>query len=193
MDDETYVKCDFRQIPGQKFYYSTMCGNVSKKYKSILVDKFAKKYLVWQGICSCGLKTKAFVTSANKNSDLYQKECLEKRILPFIRQHHVPVKFWPDLASCHYSNSTLRWYESHGVDIIPKAHNHPNCSELRPIKIFWAIVKRKLKKSGGSSCTIENLRQKWCKHADSVSKEAVQKLMSGIKRKTRDFIRASND
>jgi hypothetical protein len=78
MDDETYVKCDFRQIPGQKFYYSTMRGNVPKKYKSILVDKFAKKYLVWQGICSCGLKTKAFLTSANINSGLYQKSAWKK-------------------------------------------------------------------------------------------------------------------
>ena len=72
----------------------------------------------------------------------------------------------------------------------PKILNPSNCPELHPIEIFWAIVERKLKKSIGSADTVEKLRQKGCKYANSVSKETVQKLMSDIKRKSREFIRA---
>jgi hypothetical protein len=169
------------------------CVVMFQRNTNILVDKFAKKFMLWQGLCSCGLKTRVFVTSSNMNSNLYQKECLEKRVLPFIRQHRQPVKFWPDLASCHYSNSTMQWYEDNNVDIIPKDFNPPNCPELRPIEKYWAIVKRKLMKSGGSADTVEKLRHKWCTHADTVSKESVQKLMGTIKKKTREFIRGKNN
>jgi hypothetical protein len=49
MDDKTYVKMDFQQIPGHKFYVSRMRGNVPKQFKFVLHDKFAKKLLIWQG------------------------------------------------------------------------------------------------------------------------------------------------
>lgn len=189
MDDETYVKCDFKQIPGKKFYVSTIRGNVPNKYKYVLQDKFAKKFLIWQGICSCGLKSKIFVTSSTMNKEVYMKECLQKRLLPMIQLHTHPVIFWPDLASCHYAKDTQIWYETNQVEYIPKKWNPPNCPDLRPIEIFWAIVKQKLLKSGGTTTTAEKMRQKWKKHADTVDKELVQRLMSSIKRKTRRFIR----
>jgi transposase len=192
MDDETYVKTDFKQVPGQKFYVSTHRGYVADKYKHILVDKFAKKFMVWQAICSCGLKTDVFITSSYMTSDLYMKECLEKRILKFVRQHQGPVKFWPDLASCHYSKATQKWYEDNGIDYIVKTMNPPNCPDLRPIELYWAIIKKKLFKNGGSAETIEKMRQKWRKYAGEVDEATVQKLMGSIKTKTRRFIRTSS-
>ena len=192
MDDETYVKSDFKQVPGQKFYVSTIRGNVPNKYKHILVDKYAKKFMVWQAICSCGLKTKVFLTSFTMTSDLYMKECLEKRVLPFIRQHRGPGKFWPDSASCHYSKATQKWCRDNNIDFIEKIINPPNCPELRPIELYWAIVKRKLFKDSGSAQSIEQMRQKWSKHAEKVQRPTVQKLMSSIKKKTRHFIRSKD-
>lgn len=107
MDDETYVKRDFKQLPGQKYYVSSIRGNVPNRYKFVQQDKFAKKYLIWQCICSCGLKSRTFVTSSTLNADLYIKECLQKRLLPFIRSHRSSVKFWPDLASIHYAKKNF--------------------------------------------------------------------------------------
>lgn len=191
MDDETYVKCDFRQLPGQKFYVSQFRGNVLPKYKYVLQDKYAKKMMIWQTICSCGKKSRSFVTNATMTSDLYVKECLQKRLLPFIRSHNCRVVFWPDLASCHYAKSTMAWYEKNGVEVLTKNMNPPNCPQLRPIEIFWAIVKRSLKKNGGASKDIASMTKKWNQHAGNVSEEVVQKLMAGIKKKTRLFIRSS--
>lgn len=181
MDDETYIKANFKQIPGQKFYVSTFHGNVPCKYKHILVDKYAKKYLIWQGICSWGLKTDVFVTCDHMTSNLYMKECLEKRVLAFLRQHQGPVKFWPDLASCHYSRATQKWYQDNKIDFIPKNMNPPNCPDLRPIELFWATIKKKMFKNSGSVNSIEMMRQKWRKFAGELSETTVQKLMGSIK------------
>lgn len=46
MDDETYVKCDYKQLPGRKFYTSTFRGNVPSKYKYVMHDKYAKKLMI---------------------------------------------------------------------------------------------------------------------------------------------------
>lgn len=101
MDDEIYVKCDFHQIPGPKYYYSSMRLNVSNKFKYVQMEKYAKKIMIWQAICSCGKKSEPFLTSSTLNSNVYIKECLQKRVLPMIQSHRAPVKFWLDLASCH--------------------------------------------------------------------------------------------
>jgi hypothetical protein len=76
--------------------------------------------MVWQDFCSCGLKTKVFVTSLTMTSDLYMKECLEKRFLPFICQHKGPRKFWHGLASCNWSKATQKWYCDNNIDLIKK-------------------------------------------------------------------------
>lgn len=142
MDDETYVLCDFSQLPGQEFYTARSRGGVKKKFRTKQKTKFPKKFLVWQAICSCGKRSQAFVTSGTINSDIYIKECLQKRLLPFLRSHNVSTFFWPDLASCHYSKGTLKWYEDNKVDFVPKEANPPNCPELRPVERYWALLKK---------------------------------------------------
>jgi hypothetical protein len=127
------------------------------------------------------------------NSQLYLKECLQKRILPLIRSHQGPVMFWPDLASCHYARVTMDWYQSNEVDILPKEMNPPNCPQFRPIEKYWAIVKGKLLKNGGSATEVNKMRQKWNKFAGEVTPELVQKMMRDIKRKVRNFLRSDED
>ena len=91
-DDETYVRADFKQLPRQGFYTATGRGKVTDIFKHIKLSKFAKKYLVWQAICTCGLKSNRF---------------LQKRSLPFLKRHNCSVLFWPDLASCHYGKKAM--------------------------------------------------------------------------------------
>ena len=105
MDDETYVKADFKQIRGREFYSATKRGDVAEKFKNKKLDKYPKKFLVWQAICQCGLKCTPFVATGTINQDIYVKECLQKRLLPLIRLHKGPVLFWPDFASCHYGKT----------------------------------------------------------------------------------------
>lgn len=187
MDDETYCKADFKQIAGQEFYTSISRQNVPEKFKKKFRSKFAKKYLVWQAICSCGQKSSAFVTSGTMKSDVYIKECLQKRLLPFLRKHDQQPLFWPDLASCHYSNLVGEWYIKNNVAVVPKDMNPPNTPEARPIEQYWSIVKGKLKKNGGKTKTLQEFRRKWNKAAKTVSDELVQDMMSTVRRKVRAF------
>lgn len=41
MDDKTLIKCDSKQLQGQKLYYATMRGNVPSRLKYNLEDKKA--------------------------------------------------------------------------------------------------------------------------------------------------------
>jgi len=103
MDHETYVKFDYKALPGSQFFTTKNPENVADEDKAIFVEKFGKKAMVWQAICECGKLSKPFVTTVTMNTDVYIKECLEKRLLPMINEHDGPVVFWPDLASMHYS------------------------------------------------------------------------------------------
>lgn len=189
MDDETYVKVDPKQIPGQTFYVAKKRLGVPDKYKFVQICKFGKKLLIWQAICSCGMKSKAFVVTSTMTSDLYISECLQKRLLPFIRKHNSPVKFWPDLASCHYSLDAMAWYESNGVDFIPKDMNPPNVPEFRPIEKFWAIGKRKFKATRRSIRNASDMLGVWNQTVAKIESTTVRTMMGRIKTKVRKFLR----
>ena len=188
MDDETYVLCEFSQLPGQEFYSATKRGGVEEKFRSKKKSKFPKKFLVWQAICGCGKRSKCFVTSGTINTEVYVKECLQKRLLPFISQHGGLTFFWPDLASCHYGKAAKKWYEDNNVDLVQREANPPNCPELRPIERYWALVKRQLKTTNKRAQTIADFRNKWNNAAKNVTETTIASLMAGIPEKLAEFI-----
>lgn len=187
MDDETNVKADFKQLPGLEFYTALQRGKVDEHFKAKKLSKFSKKYMVWQAICSCGLKSKIFITTGTINQQVYVNECLQKRLLPFIQKHTSSVLFWPDLASCHYGKAAQEWYAGNNINIVPKDCNPPNVPELRPIERYWAIVKRNLGKSKGEANNEKDFAKKWENASRKVTEDTVHNLMDGIKRKVRAY------
>lgn len=161
MDDETYVKSDFKQLPGQSFYVSKVRRGVKNKFKLIRIGKFPKKHMIWQAICTCGLKSQPYVAAGSINSNIYITECLQKILLPFLQSHSTQPLFWPDLASCHYSKLTLKWYAENNINFVQKYHNPPNCPELRPIEVFWAKMKQILRKMRNPAKDVEDFKRKW--------------------------------
>ena len=113
IDDETYCAAYFRSLPGHQYYSATNRKKLNSKYKCIGMQKFAKRFLVWQAICECGERSSCFVITGTINTEIYIKECLKKRLLPFLRSHTGNPLFWPDLASCHYTGTTLNWLREH--------------------------------------------------------------------------------
>lgn len=98
----------------------------------LLWTNLSKILMIWQGMCSCGAKTKVFVTNRTIYSKLYNGECLKNCILRFIKAHKGPVKFWPDLASCHYNREITQWYRDNNVHFIEKIINPLYCSQFQP-------------------------------------------------------------
>lgn len=191
MDDETYVLADFSQLPGRSYYVADGRGNVDDQFKFQKKTKFPKKYLVWQAICTCGERSSKFITTGTINTDIYIKECLQKRLLPFIRKHNKSTYFWPDLASCHYSKSAAEWYETNNIVVVPKEANPPNCPELRPIERYWALVKRVLKDTKQVANTTKIFSQKWSYSSNKVTKDTIKTLMVSIPEKVKQFIKKS--
>lgn len=187
LDDETYVKLDFKQIPGKNYYVSKFRGNVDNKFKYVLVDKYAKKLMIWQAVCSCGRKSDFFITNKTMDGKLYIQECLTRRLKPLITSHKGSVLFWPDLARIHYSKDVLNWYHANNVQYVPVESNPPNCPELRPIEKFWGIMKAKLKKSGAVAKNEFVLRKKWKQVTETYKEDDVRRLMRNIKRNVRRF------
>lgn len=187
MDDETYVLSKFSQLPGQEYYTAKERGQVEEKFRTKQRSKFPKKFLVWQAICSCGLRSQSFITNGTINGEIYVKDCLQKRLLPFIRKHSKSTFFWPDLATCHYGKASLQWYKDNNIKIVPKEANPPNCPELRPIKRYWALVKKKLKESKKEAKDVEDFRKKWNAVTKKVSEDTIKALMAGLPEKLADF------
>jgi len=188
MDDETYVLSKFSQLPGQEFYTAKERGGVEERYRTKQKSKYSKKFLVWQAICSCGERSQVFITNGTINTEIYVKECLQKRLLPFVRKHDIFTFFWPDLASCHYSKAALKWFEDNNIHLVPKEANPPNYPELRPIERYWALVKRELKATEKEAKDIQNFKNKW-KAAKKVPEATVKALMACIPEKLTEFCR----
>lgn len=185
MDDETYVKFDYKTLPGAQYYTVKEGTVVSNAEKAIFCEKFGKKILVWQAICQCGMISTPFFTDKTLNANLYQKECLQKRLLPLLKKHKDQTLFWPDLASCHYASSVLQWYSKENVNFVSKQHNPPNCPEIRPIEKFWALMKRDLRKRDRSTDSLEKFKRDWNQTAKKLGRSVVQNIMRDIKRKVR--------
>ena len=115
--------------------------------------------MVWQEICPCGLKSQSFVTKGTINAQVYQKECLEKRLVPFYEKNKVCASICPDSATAHYAKSTLGLLKANDIQFVAKDENLPNAPELRPIERYWAIVKRnsikKRLKAGKLACCVQ--------------------------------------
>lgn len=107
MDDETYVKMDFSTMPEPQFYTKSPTETLPDSESKIGIKKFGAKLLIWQAICQCGHRSRLYVNSGTIKGDNYRKECLEKRLVPFMESHIGPTLFWPDLASAHYAKKTL--------------------------------------------------------------------------------------
>lgn len=192
MDDETYVKLDFKTLPGPQYYTIPKGSKIPRKDRSVFCEKFGQKIMVWQAICQCGKKSKAFFTNKSINSEIYIKECLQKRLLPLIKKHNGPTLFWPDLASCHYSKATQEWYIKNCVTFIEKDINPPNCPELRPIERYWAIMKRHLQQKVKSANSVKDFEEKWNQTAKKMDESSVQTLMGNLPSKLLKFYR-NND
>ena len=120
---------------------------------------------------------------------IYVKECLQKCLLPLIKSNNKRPVFWPDLASIHYCKLAMEWNKKNNVKFVPKTENPPNCSELRVIEKYWAITKRKMKKTKKLCRKIKDIKISFKKASNSFDSYSVRKLMGITNAKAQNFIR----
>jgi hypothetical protein len=66
----------------------------------------------------------------------YQEHYISTAFVPFIDENHLEnnIMFWSNLASVHYSNSTLQLLEALRTPFVSKTSNPPNIPECRPVE-----------------------------------------------------------
>ena len=186
MDDETYVKFDYKILPGDQYYTVPDGLSVDGADTSIFTEKFGKTAMVWQAICECGMVSEAFVTTDTMKNDIYIQKCLNQLLLPMIRKHDGPVLFWPDSASVHYSKKTIVWYNANGVQFVPMDMNPPNCPQARPIETFWDLTKAYLRKNVKATDSI-TFEKDWKKASKIIADDSVLRLMRSVRSKIRSL------
>lgn len=171
IDDETYVPADPNQVPGKEFYSEIPGVQLDQSQKVIKKEKYYKKFLIWQAISSSGKLSLPYIQEGAMKSNIYLKECIRKRLIPFVKSINAEnVFFWPDLATIHYTKDVLEELEKNNIKYVPKQKNPPNLPQARPIENFWALTKREFKKSVKKQCTLRNFKINWSR----ISKRVVE-------------------
>ena len=187
IDDENYVPFDPTNTNVPMNYNCMDKNEVSDSVRFVGKAKHPKQILIWQAMDQFGNVSKPYLTSHYMTADEYRKECLSKRLLPFLKSKHKlsDILFWPDMASIHYAKSVREWLEKHKIKYVKRKDNAPNCPQVRPIERFWSFCKRDFSKCLTVSKSVEELRKCWLKVSRNVGKTHGKALMKGVRKKLR--------
>ena len=190
IDDEKYFTFGSDCMQGNSGYYTNDKISCPDSVRFAGKEKFSQKILVWVALSERGISKRFYRSSKSEaiNSSTYIDECLEKRLLPFIQEHHPDSNyiFWPDLASAHYSNATIAWMKVN-VNFVEKRLNPPNIPQARPIENFWGCLAQKIYEGGWEAKTEQQLIRRIDSKINEFMLKDVEKLMRGVKAKVKSI------
>ena len=149
--------------------------------------------MLWLAISPRGVSKQYFCKSGGAlTRETYRKECVEKRLIPFIDSKHKreDILFWPDLATCHYARQTQELLEGEGIPFVPKEQNPPCFPQLRPIEDVWAMLKAKTYMGGWEAKSEEQLKRKIGQSIKSLNQEVLKNMMRGLPQRVLKAARA---
>ena len=162
-DDESYFPLRNSDRNGHHGLWTSDRASAPDNIKFRSRQKFPVKLCVWIAVSAKGPSEPYFVPAKTAlDSDLYIKECLLKRLSPYISEKFDNKRyiFWPDGASAHYAQKTIQAYSDLSINYVRKADNPPNIPHLRVIEKFWAHLKHKVYENNWSTTTILALKRR---------------------------------
>lgn len=188
LDDETYFTLDGADCAGNSSYYYKEGVELDPEVKFKRHTKFPKKILVWLAFSARG-RSAAYIAPSglSVNQDIYAKECIQKRLVPFIEKYHNDGRyvFWPDMATSHYARGTIEVYERYNISFIPRSENVPNVPQLRPIERFWYQLKQKVYENGWEAKDLAALKTRIQAKLRQFDVGHFERLMARLKTKVR--------
>ncbi len=150
---------------------------------NIYILKNFQKVLVWVAVSENGISQPFFLESGHMNSATYSSECIQKRLVKFIRNHHSgeEIIFWPDLATIHYSRQTLNLLHKLNIKVVPKDINPPSVPQLRPIEQLWSIIKQRTYAGGWKTDSKKVLMRKITSVISNFKISEIRNLMKNLK------------
>lgn len=189
IDDEKYFGFYNDEDPGNSAYYTSDRTNTPNDVRCKGKEKYPKKLLVYLAFSERGI-SKPLIrpqSSPSVNSDTYLKECIKKRIMPFVREYHADAKyiFWPDKATAHYVKKVTKWAATNGLKIVPYEDNPTNVPQARPIENLWGQLSAKVYEGGWRCDTEDQLASRIKLKIKEMDREVVQSTISSVRRKLR--------
>jgi len=177
LDDESFFTLSNSTLSGNDRFYSDDLNKTPEHVKCFYKSKFEPKILVWLAISPAGVSSAFFAESKQAiNQDVYLKDCIQKRLIPFINAHHNSSEyvFWPDLASSHYAKKVVNFLKEQNIQFVPKDINPANLPEARPIEDFWADLKRDVYSNGWEAKNIQQLKARINNKLKNIDQNLVQ-------------------
>ncbi len=99
--------------------------------------------MVWQAIDENGKVSDPYIIEGTLNGSSYLKECLKKRLLPFIDKYHKreDVLFWAYMSRVHCTNEVTDWLTSTGIDFLSWKEMLQKYRKLVPLRNFGHCAK----------------------------------------------------
>lgn len=192
VDDEKYFGLTGVDIPGNSLYYTSDSSTTRPNIKYKRKQKFEPKLLVWLAMSANGCSTPYIRKSKNAvTGDVYLKECIQRRLIPFIERNHLQGKFifWPDLARAHYAPQVLRTLEANDIPYVPRENNPPNVPQVRPIEDVWGILKQSVYARNYEARNLDQLANRIRKKVKELYQEMLREMMLGVRSKVRKMWR----
>ena len=184
MDDESYFPISGQNLPGNDGYYTSDRSKCDPDIKNKSKDKFPQKIMVWITISEMGHSVPFFARShGSVDSKTYAKECIRKRLLPFLRKHHNDGQylFWPDGATVHYGKPSIEAFEENDIKYLRRKDNPPYVPQLRPIERFWSHLKTKVYSNDWKSKSLTHLESRIRRKIKEFSPSYFRDLMKSCK------------
>ena len=191
MDDEKYFMFTYQSIPINRGYYTSNKAETPSDVKFKQSRKYEPKMLVWIAISTNGISLPFFAKQQQQqqaiNEKTYLKECILKRLIPFIKTYHLNNKvfLWPDLASSHYSNMVTGYLDQNNIQFVDKHFNPQNCPQTRPIEIVWPISKNMVYDQEWEAKNINQLKQRIMQKIKKIGINVVQTMFLHIRKQLR--------
>lgn len=183
MDDEKYFT--FASLH-HKGYYTNDKNSCPDNVRFLGKEKYPPKLLMWIALSRRGMSTPFFLCSKSQsvNKNVYISECLEKRLLPFVREKHRDGRylFWPDLARAHTAKASIEWMKAN-VNFVPVEVNPPNVPQARPIEDFWGCLSQKVYEGGWEAQTSDQLIRRIKQKLTEFEPKFFHRLFSGVEKK----------
>ena len=185
LDDETYVKVEPKANYGNKYFHFKDEKEVPIDIRTLPNEKYPTKYLIWQALDEFGNVSEPFIKIGTLTSEEYKKECVEKRLLPFIKKHHSKktVLFWPDMARIHYGKCVLNCLKDNQIDFVSWKDNAPAVPQARPIERYWSLCKRQYSKRSKEPKGLIGFTKIWKNITNTVSQTIAQSITNSMRRK----------
>lgn len=186
IDDESYFTFANTDKNSNGGFWTTDISITPNHVKFKKKKKFEQKILVWVAISPCAI-SQPFIAQAGLaiNAEVYLKECIVKRLIPFIKQHYSQSSyvFWPDLASAHYAKKVIDYLTSENVVFVAKNDNPPCVPELRPIEHFWSILKGFVYEKGWEATSVQHLTNRIKQCFKKVDQSVIRAMVMDVPKK----------